>query len=390
MSKQKRINKNKCIHKYVRLKGIMGVVLLSVTVAGAAGIIYGKYYASRNNKGIVMASNLYFNSDKLKKSTGVTNIDDIINNEEVLNSINVFTNTGSWSTTTLPLSFEIRNYDNNILYNDNKLDIEYKLECILLDDPVGAKYSIKSQDGSVYNLDKKGSKVEITSTLKGGTLKSDTFAAQITMTSKEDYKAARVLVMAYPVNPDYVHKEKDENQEYRLLGIFKGHITELEMSIENAGFIVQENENYNDSTWKNLVKDLSGYVYNIKTTGDVVTDAETSSKQEIKVTWDTEYITIDEYDDSYLAAKEYEEEAKQAAVEEAEAKGEPVGNIIYDKYIIDNGDGTMSMIVKVLPYNSVDVTFYKTDKFKDALNSQPADSAGRKWFEELVKTEINR
>ena len=363
--------------------------MVCIALAGITGIVYGKYYASRNNKGIVVASNLYFGSDKLKKSIGITNIDDIVGNNEMINKINVFTNSGSWATTNLPLSFDIRNYDNNILYNENKLDIEYKIECVLLDEPIGAKYSIVSSDGTVYRLDNIGSKVELTGSLKGGTLRSDTFAVQISMVSQEVYKAARVLVMAYPISPDYVYKDKDDNQEYRLLGIFQGHITDVKMSIDSAKFKVQDNEQYNDSKWKNLVTDLSGYVYNIKTIGDVVTDEETASKQEIKVTWNTNYLTIDEYDESYLAAKEHDEKAKQAAIAEAEAKGEPTDNVTYDKYLIDNGDGTMSMIISVLPYYSIDITFYRTADFKSALNSQPANATGRKWFEDLVTTIMN-
>lgn len=382
MSKQ-----NKTLNKK-RIRRIAGILLV-IALAGITGIVYGKYYASRNNKGIVVASNLYFGSDKLRKSTGVTNIDDIVNNDEILNKINVFTNSGSWAMTNLPLSFDIRNYDNNILYNENKLDIEYKIECVLLDEPIGAKYSIISNDGSVHSLDSKGSKVELTGKLEGGTLKSDTFAVQISMVSQEVYEAARVLVMAYPISPDYVYKDKDENQEYRLLGIFKGHITDVEMSIDSAKFNVQDNEQYSDSNWKKLVTDLSGYVYNIKTIGDVVTDEGTATKQEIKVTWNTNYLTIDEYDDSYLAAKEHDEKAKQAAIAEAEAKGEPTDDVKYDKYLIDNGDGTMSMIISVLPYYSIDITFYRTADFKSALSSQPANATGRKWFEDLVTTVMN-
>lgn len=382
LRQKKTLNKKK-------IRRIAGILLVCIALAGITGIVYGKYYASRNNKGIVVASNLYFGSDKLKKSTGITNIDDIVGNDEMINKINVFTNSGSWATTNLPLSFDIRNYDNNILYNENKLDIEYKIECVLLDEPIGAKYSIVSSDGTVYRLDNKGSKVELTGSLKGGTLSSDTFAVQISMVSQEVYKAARVLVMAYPISPDYVYKDKDDNQEYRLLGIFQGHITDVKMSIDSAKFKVQDNEQYNDSKWKDLVTDLSGYVYNIKTIGDVVTDEETASKQEIKVTWNTNYLTIDEYDESYLAAKEHDDKAKQAAIAEAEAKGEPTDNVTYDKYLIDNGDGTMSMIISVLPYYSIDITFYRTADFKSALNSQPANATGRKWFEDLVTTVMN-
>lgn len=334
--------------------------------------IFGKYYAARYNKGIAVASNLYFNSDKLTKSTGITDIDSIINDDDSIRKINVFTNSGSWSSGDLLLSFDIRNYDNNILYNEKELNIGYKVHFVLLDEPEGAEYSVVSSDNVSYPLSDKGSSVELEGMTVGGSLDADIYGIQVRMTSQENYKAARVLVLAYPVSPDYVYRDTQDNQEYRLLGIFQGHPTDMQISIENACFKVQEASGYNDSTWRSMVEDLSGYIYNIKTAGDVVLDNNTAAKQEAVVTWDNRYVTIDKYDENYQYALEHD---MQVADES-------------EKYIQVNGDYT-SMTIMVLPYTSIDMTYYKTENFHSELQAQASDSAkGKAWFEGLVTARI--
>lgn len=336
--------------------------------------VLGKYYASRYNKGIAVASNLYFNSDKLIKSTGITDIDEIIKDSDSINKISVFTNNGSWATGELLLNFDIRNFDNNILYNEKDLNIEYRIEFVLLDEPTGAEYSILDggNGNQVYPLSGKGSKVSLEGKTVGGKLDSDMYGVQMRMTSKDDFRAARVLVLAYPISPDYIYRDPADAQEYRLLGIFQGHPTDLNISIEEACFKVQKDNGY-ESAWKSKVEDLSGYIYNIKTAGDVVIDDRTATRQEAVVTWDNRFVTIDKYDENYLYAVKHDADLPADSEE---------------RYIKEDGDHT-SMTIMVLPYTSIDITFYKTEIFNSQLSIQPADGTeGRSWFEGLVTTKM--
>lgn len=352
------------------------VFILVICLLAGIGAIYktqdilAKYYAAKYNKGIAVASNLYFNSDKLAKSSGITDVDAIVQDESVINKINVYTNSGSWSSGDLLLNFDIRNYDNNILYNEKDLNIEYKVFFVLLDEPEGAEYSVISPDGTSYALNSENRMAEMKGTVTGGSLDAQTYGIQIRMTSQETYNAARVFVLAYPTSPDYVYRESGENQEYRLLGIFSGHPTDMKITIENAKFKVQDEENYGLTTWKSKVEDLSGYIYNIKTAGDVVMDSETAAKQQAVVTWDNRYLTINKYDENYQYALEHD----------AAGNGE--------NYISQDGNYT-SMTIMVLPYTSIDITFYKTENFKQTLQSYAEGSTdGKEWFEGLVKAEI--
>jgi hypothetical protein len=149
----------------------------------------------------------------------------------------------------------------------------------------------------------------------------------------------------------------------------------MQISIENAQFKVQEDANYNASTWKSKVEDLSGYIYNIKTAGDVVLDSNTATKQEAVVIWDNRYLSIDMYDENYQYALEHD----AALADDSTAD---------DKYIKVDGN-TTSMTIMVLPYTSIDITFYKTENFNDELAAQAANSAkGKAWFESLVTAKI--
>lgn len=335
--------------------------------------VFAKYYAARYNKGIAIASNLYFNSDRLMKTVGITDLDEILNNEEDINKINVYTNSNSWASGPLLLSFSIRNYDNNILFNDSDLDIGYRIKFVLLDEPIGATYSVENSGVDLGELKEKNSKIEVDGMIKGGSMVADMYSIRINMTDTELYKAARVLVLAYPISPDYVARPEDKNHEYRLLGIFQGQPTDAEISIENARFKIQEADGYSATTWKGKVADLSGYIYNVKTAGDVVLDNNTATKQQARIIWDNRYVTIDKYDENYQYALEHD--SVEGLAEE-------------EKYVKKDGDKT-SMVIMILPYTSIDFTFYKTENFATKLNSYAeGNSDGKAWFESLVMAEI--
>lgn len=358
-------------------KRIIHIAVMLVVVCAIAGssLLYAKYYASRYNKGITVASNLYFSSDKLKRSTGITDINTFLQDTDGINKLSIFTNSGAWSSGTLLLTFAVQNFENSILYNDSNLDIDYKVEFVLLDAPVGATYNIVDTNGNKLPLTTVNTPVEMTGTVKGGSLNSNTYGVEITMTGQAtDYVQSRVLVMAYPISPDYIYRPADENQEYRLLGILQGHTTEAKMSIDSAGFKVQEESGYGTSTWKTKVSDLSGFMYNVKTIGDVVVDSSTASKQQVKITWDNRYLQLDENDDNYLYAKEHDSDATLSEDE---------------KYIkVDNDNNTSSVIIMALPYTSIDMTFYKGTEFDTELSTKSANDAGRQWFEGLVTAEV--
>lgn len=326
-------------------------VILALAVAAAAGCVlggisYAKYYAYKYRQGISVASGLYFNSNRLYKDRGDTTDIAGVNTEGMM--VNV--NDEKWAGGNLNFNIEIRNYDNNLLYNDENLNVKYEICFMLVDNPVGAVYSVKDIDGTVKQLSQKGQVVKFNSGyLTGGSLARDEYQLTLSLMDKDTYNGARVLVVAYPTAPDYLYAPAD--QQHRLVGLFQGVYSETEMQVESCGFLVQEDTDYDESSWHDKAEDLSGLIFNVKTMGDVAADENNAVKQEAVVKWNSDYLSISQYDEYFLEAEAGDIETKQ-----------------------ENGHNWTYMKIKVLPYTSVNLTFYKTQDFLDDFDSMTQET----------------
>lgn len=334
--------KNRKIKKFLMLGTF---ILIGIGLFYEMFNIYGKYYASRNNKGIAIASNLYFNSDKLTKIDRIIDVSaedwkTDINwvKDNLAGRIMVYTNNERWSNGYYDFDVFIQNYDSNILYNEAGMDVGYKIEFLLLDEPVGATYSIVD-DGQDYPL-AYGKVVTLEGSLSGGTLNTHNYKIRMNLTDTIDnYEKARVLAIAYPNSPDYL--EKSENQPFLMTGVFAGTASNMELTIASQNFQVVE-DNYDfDTNHVNYINDLAGFIYNIKTEGDVIKNADTAIKQQMIVKWKSDYLNISRYDEYY------DESRITTGVEDG----------IHYSY----------MTIDVLPYTSIYITFYKTDKFIEEM-----------------------
>ena len=328
--------------------------------------IVAKYYAAKNNKGVAVASGLYFNSDKLSKKSGpAKGIENITETE--IEKLAITTNTSAWSSGSVDIPVKIQNYDSNILYNEKGLNISYTIQFKLLDDPVGATYVVKDDSDTVYPLSVKDATCNYTGTLMGGSLDADTYKVQITLGDEGTaaYQSARILVLAYPTAPDYL--VNNENQQYRLLGIIEGYPNKMNLEINSAGFLIEKK--FTEETWKDIVQDSVTYIYNIKTKGDMVQDSNSAEKREIKVKWRSDYLSIDRYNEYYLKA-----------MNDSDATA---------SYGTENIDGvTWSYLkLKVLPYTNINIAFYKTEKFNQNLTDN-GEINSEEAFKKLVITEI--
>ncbi|MGN0341734.1 MAG: hypothetical protein ACI4DO_02980 [Roseburia sp.] len=386
MKKRVSLEQRKQNMKKKKLILLIALALLAVLGIGG-GVIFAKYYSINYREGVSVASGLYFGSNKLTTVPGqVTNINSIAENETESLPVNV--NTTKWSSGETTFDIEIRNFENHLLYNDASLTIEYEVCFLMLDAPAGANYYVEkngdsttrktlyeeSSDGTVLTPVGTGNAAvkSFNGTLPGGSLSSDRYTLTIKMVDAERYDRARarVLAVAYPIAPDYV--KNDTYQQNRLLGVFQGVYSQIELSVDTAGFKVQGEADYNTGNWKNKVEDLSGLIYNVKTKGDIVTDDNDSItvKPQVIIRWKTDYLKISEYDEYYLAAK-----AQDAA---------NVGNPDAQKWFYTQGDWTY-LRVSAMPYTSIDVTFYKTDRFMTELSNGTLQKTA---FEELVNAYI--
>lgn len=383
-NKVKNINPVNSKTYHISKKAAFIVCIIIMVAAGLmyeASVAYGKYYASRYNKGIAVASNVYFNSDKLTKidkiidtasfGTWKSDIDWIKEKEnKVIDNIMVYTNNESWSNGTFDFDILIQNYDSNILYNEAGMNVGYKIQFVLLDDEAGATYSVLDYDTStdtsyplVYDEETGGVAVTFDGSLQGGTLYSHRYKVRMNLTaaSLKDYQQSRVLVVAYPDSPDYL--EKEEKQPFLMAGIFVGTATDMKISIASQNFQVVENHSTDfDTNFRTYINDLSGYIYNIKTEGDVVKNADTAIKQDIKIKWKSDYLDISRYDEYYDADKI--------------TSG------------VENGVNYKYIVIQALPYTSINITFYKTAAFIEAMKSGGALYGSSQSFKELVHAYI--
>lgn len=352
-SPNKSPNKGKKRKQNSRRIMVMVLAMVAVALIGG-GAAFAKYYSTNHREGVSVASGLYFDSNRLVTKPGqVTDLDAMA--AEDVQGLPVNVNTTKWSGGSTTFDIEVRNYENHLLYNDASLEIGYEIRFYLLDVPGGANYYVQktmeeSSRVALYEENADGTiKTPVTTrtfsgTLPGGTLSTDSYTLIIDMVNEERYnkKQARVLAVAYPISPDYVRN--DSNQQNRLMGVFQGSYSQIALSVDSAGFKVQQETDYNDKTWKSKVEDLSGLIYNVKTKGDIVTDEGDSItvKPQVIIKWKTKYLQISEYDAYYQKAL-------------AEQDG-----------VYTDGQWTC-MRVSAMPYTSIDVTFYQTEAFQEEL-----------------------
>lgn len=348
----KRNNREKIIFKLnIGKKNlIIGLVVSVALFLGFSGVAMAKYYAERDNKGVSVASGLYFNSNCISNVLGDTYSE---NHQELANidlsTVPGYVNPEGGSNFYL----DICNYDNHLLYNELYLDVEYTI-CFLKLEGKSASVEYKDEkgnsvikalaDGQVFTL----SDQEI----EGGAARFDTYI--IRTENEEDGPDAKVLVMAYPTAPDYV---ATATEKMRLIGTLQAQPKHVEVGIDSDGFEVLNNL-ANGDDWHSAVEKMSGLVYTIKTNGDDVTSGVV--KGELEVTWNYEMLDINQYDTYYL------ESVKKGTI------------------ITDTTNKTKTMSVKVLPYANVKVTFYKTNAFLTAFNS----TMTRESLEGLVSVQL--
>ena len=85
------------------------------------------------------------------------------------------------------------------------------------------------------------------------------------------------------------------------------------------------------------------------------------------------------YDDYYVAALAHDDNI----LNDADPAND--GDVYLSENTVD-GVTYKSMLIDVLPYNSIDMTFYKTLEFNTEIAKT---STTRQWFEGLVDAELN-
>lgn len=391
--RQKRIRKRK--RKQEQKKVVFVIALLCIlTMAGlATRLVIAKYYAYKAEKGISVASGFYFNSDKLIKQEGGAYASPEAVQGMNTDGIPVTINREKWTGGDCLFTVEIRNFDNNLLYNEQGLDLEYKILFRLIGTPVGASYTVSGEGITGTPSLTPGNSVEGGGSLAGGAPRSHIFQIHLTTANQavqyDNLKAAKVLVAAYPTSPDYIRTEETEKQEHFMCGMFQGVLSEASMRIESSRFQVQSTTAYK-SGWQNAVKDQSGLIYTIRTGGDALIDENNSIRQKIRVKWNSQYLQVSKYDIEARATEVAKKEKEKYILinpDATEIELENVYNTKYNQVVTEwttPVNNWITVQMETLPNTEINLTFYKTSDFVSKLGGE----LNKQTFEGLAVADI--
>lgn len=359
------------------------VIALFGVISWVAQFAVAKYYAIREEKGISVASALYFSSNMLIQREGAATEGEINQIAGKLQSIGadayldnmgrnipIILNETVWYAGDVLFPVEIRNYNNSLLYNEKNLDIEYEIFFKMIGTPKGATYTVTDvKNNETKTLGSNGASFKFTGTLTGGSPVSDRYDVHINTQGHSvlyDEKPV-VFVAAYPVGPDYV--KNDEKQEFRMMGLIRGHQVPYQLDV-SSHFQFMERNDYNSSKWEDSVNDQAALIYSISTGGDAVSRDSNSIKQPIYVSWDEQYLQISRNDSDYLYAVNQEQTES--------------GQWLWK-------EGTKwTMKLLTLPNNRIDITFYKTESFMNDMKTGVANPMTLSRLQGLVGAGLTR
>ncbi len=356
MARNKKKERAGKLNKEIR---IVLAVMTCLIFACTSIVVYSKYYKTGYNKGMAVASGFYFGSNYMESADDIKGLTMEEIARDYRDSILVSANRNSWNSSTYVFDVELRNYDSQLLYNDIDLDVEYQVHFMLLDEPQGASYNVSygTQTKNLQWSGGKGTVVSFQGTLPGGTLKADKYALSVSVTDEAAYTPASILMMAYPVGPDYLLNAKC------IAGIVKANYEEREFKIESeSGFTVCKTLEY-ETDWKAAVNQESGFVYQLLTTGNYTGAGATETRKTIRLQWKNEMFKINENDEYYKEVKD--DISKYYSVSEG-------------------GVDWQVMEIEVKPYASLKFVFFRSDGFDEKIGKM----SDKTEFETSIKAEI--
>lgn len=331
-----------------------------LVLAGASLTVYSKYYKTRYEKGMAIASGFYFSSNYMYEEEGLNDIEDIeeltkrnggkLVHEDLLNRLMVAVSNKPWAAgNNYTFDVEVRNHINQLLYNDKDLNVAYVIEFILLDEPGGADYSVGKTINGVdtgnyipLNSGNTIKKASFRGTLEGGLLTWENYVLRVSLGSgqtADSYQPARVLLMAYPVEPVFLEDTK------KIAGIIRAEYNITEMEITDQKFTIEDE--LKEDSWQERVKKESALVYQLKTTGNYFAQETDNMLQKIRIKWNPNMFSLDK-NDRYLNHAE-----GTRLVEYDEAGG--------------------TMVIETAPYSSIKFVFFKKEDFDTEIQNMTLD-----------------
>lgn len=304
--------------KYVRFAAIL--VILCVVSGGS--FVYAKYFSQSAQWGVAIASGVYFTANYAAESeeffecnvkSGYTGGDD-------------------------SFTFEVRNYENNLLFNESSVVIPYSVHFWLGKAPENASYTVAcAGEEKVIGV---GTNQKIAfegQSIAGGSASANQYYVEIDV-SDESVKHEPVPIYVEVVTAEGAVVEK------RLRGkMVIDNAGVPESYIESQAFVVSAGATDDEAKFAEIQK-LAAFTYEIRTVGEVSEDDLT---EKLKLSWNPRLLELDLFDETYLEWLDSEKKATGAT---------PVG-----PYIYEDADGVQwyYITLDIMPYATQTVNFLR-------------------------------
>lgn len=329
MDKKQNLKSSK-IHK--SMLGMLVIAVIGIILAG--GIVFAKYTADNSSKGVAAAANYYFTSDLLGEA-----------DEE--NSWKTIYNSDTWDgLSQYPFGLKIQNYQNQLLYNGENLDVTYNITFTLLEDD-GGSYAVQYGTEGFKNLKVNTPVTYETMVIKGGVARADEFNVLFfaPRSAQEEYRSAGVQVVAEVVAPDYLAAAQKQ-----IGGILYAGIVRSEYFLEGKyDFTVSGIDNTWTEEDKAVIDAMAAFPYTIS-----YSPGEDNAAHQIKIVWNAEKLQLNKFDER---------------IDEVEA---------------EEGSGKSFLKIYIQPHETLQLIFYRTNEF-DLEQLTPSE------FQSLIEiTDLNQ
>lgn len=287
-------------------RAVLGFLISFILLCFAGSVLFAKYYAGNSNKGVATASSLYFCSNFIKDLSGIKNENDYP----------IVYNTNSWNgEDEFVFDLEIRNYQNQLLFNDANLDIDYEITFKLEGDSTEEgttetesteeSYTVTYTNGSgnvseSKQIDAEGIKFEMSGTLDGGQARSNTFRITIPKLAEGSDFSKKILVVATPTSPEYIAGS------YKLGGWIQAKKVAKEYGFSSGFNIIGSLQD--EGAWteddKKKIASQAALPYTIRYDGD-----ENNATHTVRVEWNSAYVELNQYDDFFKNKQEVSEKS---------------------------------------------------------------------------------
>ena len=301
-------------------------IALFAIVLGLTGgtYVYAKYYSLSAKEGIAIATGVYFSANYAVDADG----------EFVESFVSIGYKGGDTS-----FSLEVRNYENNLLFNTDNVNIPYTIEIWLESAPVdGAVYSVSVEDGVHVLADGEENKITISGQfIAGGAARANSYNISVDAPGDSGHTPIPIYVRIQTLDGSLINRTLTGKMLLSSTG-------RVESYIESQGFVIPD-EPTELSKFERL-NSLSAFTYEVLTVGSVASSGVT---EELRVSWDPTVLQIDLFDEAYVEWLETE-------------KTENPDKEITGPYV-DTDSGLYYITIDIMPYSAENIGFFRGADF---------------------------